>query len=282
VARRSDPERYAEPVTEETAKDLARSAENNRSFQFLARSGVAVIGVLHVVIGAIAISIATSSGGGEADQSGALRQLARTPGGVLLLWLVVVGMLALGVWQVVQLFLVPGKDQKRRWARRVVELGKAAVYFFIAGTAFTFARGDSASTAHMTRDFSATLLDLPGGALGMVVIGLVALSVGGTFVFRGASTNFTDDIRVPAGAFGNVTVALGVFGFIAKGIALAVIGVVFIVAAFTADPSMASGLDGAMKVLLTLPSGSLVLIMVGVGLIAYGVFFTVRARLVRL
>jgi hypothetical protein len=269
-------------VTEENAKDAARSAESNQSFQFLARAGIAVIGLLHVLIGAIAISVATSSGGGETDQSGALRQLAKAPGGVLVLWVVVIGMLALGVWQLVQLFLVPGKDPKRRWAHRVVEFGKGAVYFFIAGTAFTFARGESASTAHMTRSISAGLLDMPGGRAGMVVIGLIALSVGGAFIFRGASTNFTEDIRVPAGLIGGVTVGLGVFGFIAKGVALAVVGVLFIVAAFTADSAIASGLDGAMKVLLKLPSGRLVLTLVGVGLIAYGAFFALRARLVRL
>lgn len=269
-------------VTRETVKDVARSAEGNRTFQFLARSGVAVIGLLHLVIGVIAISVATSSARDEVDGSGALHRIAQTPGGFVVLWVVIVGMLALGVWQAVQLFLVPGRSKRRRWGTRVIELGKGAVYFFIAGLAFTFARGESVSTARLTRRFSADLLDNPGGAVILVIIGLVTLVVGGSFVFRGASTNFTEDIRVPAGRIGPATVALGVLGFVAKGIALAVVGVLFVIAAFTSDTRIASGLDGAVTWMLTLPFGGVILVGVGIGLIAYGAFFVVRARLVLL
>lgn len=270
-------------MTRETVKDVARSAEGNRTFQFLARAGVAVVGVLHLLIGVIAISVATSSGAGdEVDGSGALRRIAETPGGVVILWGVIIGMLALGVWQVVQLLLVPGRSRRRRWGHRVIELGKGVVYFFIAGLAFTFARGESVSTARLTRNFSADILDNPGGAVLLVIIGLVTLVVGVSFVFRGASTNFIEDIRVPSGAVGQATVALGVLGFVAKGIALAVVGVLFVIAAFTSDTRIASGLDGALTWLLTLPSGAVIPVIVGVGLIAYGVFFVVRARLVLL
>lgn len=269
-------------MTEESVKDAARSAERYRPFRFVARGGVAVIGLLHVLIGGMAISVATTSHRGEADQSGALRELAAAPGGVFLLWAVVIGMLGLGVWQLVSLLLVPGKDGTRRWAHRVIEFGKGAVYFFIAATAITFARGESASTSRMTRDLSTLLLANPGGSVVVALIGVVALIVGGSFVFRGASTTFTDDIHVPRGVLGHITVSLGVLGFIAKGIALAVIGVLFVVAAFTAESKHASGLDGALKVLLTLPYGGVVLLLVGIGLVAYGVFFLVRSRLVRL
>ncbi len=278
--------RYAWPVTQETVKDVARNAESNRTFQVLARAGVAVVGLLHLLIGVIAITVATSSasspGAEEVDGSGALRRIAMTPGGVVILWVVIVGMLALGVWQIVQLFLVPGRSRRRRWGTRVIEFGKGAVYFFIAGLAFTFARGETVSTARLTRNFSADLLDRPGGPILMVVIGLVTLIVGVSFMYRGASTNFVEDIRVPNGRIGTATVALGVLGFVAKGIALAVVGVLFVIAAFTADAGIASGLDGALTALLELPSGAVIPVIVGVGLIAYGVFFVFRARLVLL
>lgn len=269
-------------MTSSTVKDVARVAESNQVFQLLARTGVAVVGLLHLLIGVIAITVATSSGREEVDGSGALHRIAQTPGGLVVLWVVIIGMIALGVWQVVQLFLVPGRSRRRRWGHRVIELGKGAVYFFIAGLAFTFARGESVSTARLTRNFSADLLENPGGAIVLVIIGLVTLVVGVSFVFRGASTNFVEDIRVPAGAIGRATVALGVFGFVAKGIALAVVGGVFVIAAFTSDTRIASGLDGALTWLLTLPSGGVIPVIVGVGLIAYGVFFVVRARLVLL
>jgi hypothetical protein len=274
--------RYAWPVTDGIVKDLARTAESNHTFQFLARTGVAVIGLLHLLIGAIAITVATSSGREEVDGSGALRRIADTPGGVVLLWAIIVGMLALGVWQVVQLFLVPGRSRRRRWGYRVIELGKGAVYFFIAALTFAFARGETVSTARITRDFSSTLLDSPGGPIVMVLIGIVTLIVGVAFVVRGASTGFTEDIRVPVGYLGRATVALGVLGFVAKGIALAVVGVLFVIAAFTSESWIAAGLDSALTVLIDLPSGAVIPVVVGLGLSAYGVFFLVRARLVLL
>jgi len=77
-------------------------------------------------------------------------------------------------------------------------------------------------------------------------------------------------------------VTLGVVGYVAKGIALFAVGVLFVVAAFTFDPEKASGLDGALKSLADLPFGIVILVAVGIGLIAYGLFLVARSRLARL
>lgn len=47
--------------------------------------GFVVSGILHIMIGWIAFRIATGSGGGEASNSGAMAQIAATPGGQILL-----------------------------------------------------------------------------------------------------------------------------------------------------------------------------------------------------
>src|SRR5690606_41243123 len=52
-------------------------------------TGFAVNGLLHLLIGGIAISVAFGFGG-DADQGGALSGLASTPGGGILLWVVAV------------------------------------------------------------------------------------------------------------------------------------------------------------------------------------------------
>jgi threonine/homoserine/homoserine lactone efflux protein len=80
-----------------------------------------------VLIGAIAISVAIGAGGGRADASGALSQIARTPGGTVLLWVVVVGLFALGLWQIVHAVLASDGDSAKRWARRVGDISKAVV-----------------------------------------------------------------------------------------------------------------------------------------------------------
>jgi hypothetical protein len=264
------------------ARSAAKSTELKPPVRVLARAGVAIIGLLHIIIGALAISVATGSGGGEADQSGALGQLAKSPGGVFLLWAVVIGMLALVLWQVLQAFLVPGKDEERRWAHRVVELGKGLAYIFIGWTAFTFARGSSTSSQDSTQKWSSAVLGAPGGVVLLVIIGLVVIITGAVFAFRGVTGKFIRDIRMPRDPFGLIVTWLGVVGYTAKGVLLGVVGWLFMDAAFTVDPQKAAGLDGAIQSIAKLPFGAGFLIAMGVGLIAYGLYFLARARLVKL
>lgn len=270
------------PVTAASASNVAREAKNSTPLRVLARLGFAVNGLLHVLIGSIALTVALGSGSGSADQTGALGQLASTPGGVFLLWTIAVGLFALGLWLLLGAFLLQRANATRKWAHRAGELGKAVVYFVLAGTAVTFASGGSTSSAQSTRDVTATLLAAPGGVVVLVAAGLVVLTVGAFFIYRGIAQTFTDDIVVPSGGSGRVVTVLGVVGYVAKGIALAVVAGLLLVAAITLDPSQSTGLDGALKTLATLPFGAIILVVVGLGLIAYGLYCFVRARRARL
>ncbi len=99
---------------------------------------------------------------------------------------------------------------------------------------------------------------------------------------KGVKKKFMTDIRDPSGTFGDATVIVGVVGYVAKGIAIAVVGILFVVAAFTTDPDAADGLDGALKSLVQLPFGVVVLSVVALGLIAFGIYSFVRAKYARL
>src|SRR5690606_27911616 len=87
-----------------SARSTACRVQDTRASQFPARTGFAVNGLLPLLIGGIAISVAFGFGG-DADQGGALSGLASTPGGGILLWVVAVGLFALGVFQVLEAFL---------------------------------------------------------------------------------------------------------------------------------------------------------------------------------
>jgi hypothetical protein len=273
---------YAGRMAQTTAKRAARSTRNSRPLRFLARLGYAVSGLLHLLIGVIAIGVATGAGSAEADQSGALSQLASTPGGIFLLWIVVVGLVALGVWLIINAFLNPGLAGGKRARYVLTQLAKGIVYFALALTALVFARGGATSSADSTRTMSADLLAAPGGVLLVFLIGLGVVGVGIYCLAKGATRRFTRDISVPAGAVGKATVALGVVGYVAKGIALGVVGILFAIAAVTIDPAEATGLDGALKALAMLPFGMAILVFVGVGFIAYGLYSFVRARVARM
>lgn len=259
------------------ATKAARSAKTSKPLKALARLGFAVNGLLHVLIGALAIAVAVGSGGGDADQSGALQKLSESPGGVFILWTIFVGLVALGVWLLLSAFLLKGTGSRKKWAHRAVEVGKAVVYFALAGTAFVFARGGQTDSAGSASDASAQLLAAPGGVVVLFAIGLGVLFIGGYFVHKGATKSFTADISVPHGPVGHAVIALGVGGYIAKGIALGVVAILILAAAVTVDPSKSTGLDGALKTLAALPFGVVILSAVGLGLIAYGVYCFARS-----
>jgi len=265
-----------------SATSAARAAKNSTTLRSLARLGFATNGLLHILIGGLAISVAHSGGGGSADQSGALGQLASTPGGVFLLWTVVIGLFALGVWLLVAAFLIQGGDAKRKWSHRAVEGSKAAAYIALAFTAFTFARGSSTSASSSTSDASATLISSPGGVVVLFVGGIIVFAIGTYFVYKGVAKKFTADISVPPEPTRRIVIALGIAGYVAKGIALGVVAILLIVAAVTRDPSKSTGLDGALKALAALPYGVVILDAVGIGLIAYGLYCFVRAWRARL
>jgi hypothetical protein len=264
-----------------SARSVARDASASPGFRAVARLGYAVNGLLHLLIGGIAIGVAVGVGGQSADQSGALSQLAATPGGVLVLWVIVVGLLALALWGLLYGVLLP-RGEDRKAGKRVSAAGKTVAYAAVAITALTFARGASTSSAQSSTSFSATLLSAPGGVVLLVVLGLAVVGIGGYFVAKGVRGTFVRDIRVPTGSVGTATRALGRIGYIAKGIALAVVGILFVAGALTFNPGEATGLDGALKALAALPFGTVILIAVGIGLIAYGVYCVLRARLAKL
>lgn len=260
-----------------TAKTTAQAAQNSTVFQTLARGGYVVLGILHIVIGVIAISIATG-GGGSADQGGAMEQIRQTPIGVVLLWVIAVGLLALAIWQIAEAFLERDPDTKKKWAHRVKYIGTAIAYLAIAATAVVFALGGESSSSGSTQSFSAQLLATPAGVVLLVVIGLIVAGVGVAFIVRGFTRAFEKHLALPAGTAGKGIVIFGVVGYVAKGIAVAVAGILFVVAAFTHDPQAAGGLDAALKALATLPFGPIILWVVGAGLVLYGLFCFARAR----
>lgn len=264
-----------------TPKGAARAAQDSTAFRIVARIGYVVLGILHIVIGVIAISIATG-GGGEADQGGALEQIRSAPMGVALLWIIALGLFALAIWQIAEAFLERNPDTKKKWAYRIKYIGTAAVYIAIAVTAVIFATGGQSDSSQSTQSFSAQLLATPGGVFLLVLVGLIVLGIGIAFIVRGITRAFEKHLDLPPDPARKGIVTFGVVGYIAKGIAIGVAGVLFIVAAVTANPEQAGGLDAALHTLAGLPFGQIILWIVGAGLVIYGLFCFARARYARM
>ena len=259
----------------------ARSSRDSGAVRILARAGFAVNGVVNAIIGFIAIGIAVS-GGGSADQSGAFEAIAGSPGGVVALWVTVIALAALGLWYGIGAFLTRDRDQKRRAAAIAKGIGKGIAYLALAATALSFVVGNGNDSAEQSSSITAALLATPGGVILVVVIGLLFCGVGVYSVHKGVTRGFEEDITVPSGSAGKAVRAVGTVGYVARGIALFIVGVLFGVAAVTADASNATGMDGALKALADLPFGKAILVIVGLGFIAAGVYSVLRAKLAKL
>ena len=260
----------------------ARVAKNARVVHFVVRLGFAASGLIHILIGYIAIRVATGAGGSEADQSGALAQVASTPGGVFVLWVAAIGLAALGLWLLISAFIDPGVAGRRRAIHFLVNFAKGVVYLVLALTAYTFAHGGSTSSAGTTGAASSSLLTTPGGVVIVGLIGVGIFAVGIYLLAKGVRRTFKKDLDVPRGRAGSATVAFGIAGYVAKAIALGAVGVLFVFAAVHGNASQADGLDQGLKSLAGLPFGMVILIAVGVGLIAYGLYSFIRARYAKL
>ena len=257
------------------ASTAAREAGNSAVVEWGARLGYVTLGLIHLLIAWIALKVAWGIGGGskDADTSGALQTLASTGTGVVLLWVCVVGFLLLAVWQLLEAAVGYGETSDRLKA-----VAKGVTYLFFAWTTFKVGQGAGSSAEKQTEDFTAGLMGSPGGRLLVGLVGLVVLGIAGYHVYKGWTKKFLEDLREHPGDW---AVTAGRIGYIAKGVALVIVGFFFLVAAWQADPDKAQGLDGALKTLKDAPFGPFLLTLVAAGIAAYGVYSFARARYAR-
>lgn len=257
-------------------------ATDSKAFEYTARAGFAASGVLHLLVAFIIVRLAFGSGG-NADQSGALGTLAKQPGGAVMLWVAAIGLFALGLWRVGEAIIgsKPGEsygaqqqDHSAAW-KRVKALGLAAVNFAIAFSALKFAMGSGQSSGQQNAGLSAQLIQSGWGKALLVAVGLGVAVVGAYHVYKGASHKFLKDLKVSGGS--GIT-AVGVTGYVAKGLVLAGAGLLVIIASLRADPSKAAGLDAAVKTLGEAPFGKILLIVAALGIAAFGAYSFVRSR----
>ncbi|OBG73554.1 hypothetical protein A9X05_26720 [Mycobacterium sp. E3298] len=257
----------------------AAEVAQNGVFERLARVGYVVNGILHLIVGYLAIRVACGEGG-TADQTGALATLAAKPGGTFALWIATAALLAMGLWRLVETALGRSCDRESEGpssdaSTRLKALGLAAVYLAFAYSAFGFARGAGRQADQQNSGISARLMATTGGTVALIGCGAIIVAVGCYHIYKGASRNFVDDLR---GKSGDLVRRLGVAGYIGKGIVITLTGALVIVAACRSEPKKATGLDGALKTLGAQHFGAALLIAAGVGIIIYGLYSFVMAR----
>jgi hypothetical protein len=260
------------------ATQAAQQAQTSRPIQILGRLGMSGYGVVHLLVAWVALQTAFG-GGGQADQKGAVSEIAAQPFGQVLLWILAILLAGFGVWQL--LAAAVGyqwmQDEKQRLRRRVGVGGRGVVVLALAAYAVKLTVGGGGSSSdRQEQDVTATLLGLPAGQALVVALAVAILIAAGVLGYRGVSRKFLEDLdtsKLP-----QIVELLGVVGYVAKGVAYGVIGILTAIAAFTADPKQTGGLDKALHTLAGQPFGVVLLTAVAVGFAAFGVYCFGDAR----
>lgn len=267
------------------AADAAEDVTNSRTLELLARAGFAASGILHLLVGTIAIRLATG-GGGSADVSGAVAELASQPAGPILLWSSFAACAALALWQASDaIFDFNHLPTKKKAGKKLTAAAQALVFTGLALTLASFATGtgSSADNRQSATDLTVTVIRAPGGVVLLVLVGAGVAITGVVYAIRGMRKSFEKHLKLPSsGAARTAVTALGVTGYVAKGVVLLLTGLLIVIATLREHPEESTGLDGGLKALRDQPFGIYVLAGVGAGLICYGIYMVVRARLARM
>lgn len=278
------------PSSAVDVKGAADKATDSTAFEYTARAGFAVSGLLHLLLAYLVLRIAFG-GGGNADQSGALATIASHTGGTIVLWVAAAGLAGLGLWRVAETIMGSKSsesaggddDTKDKIFRRVKSAALAVVYFGLAVSAARFAMGSGQSSAQQNSGMSAQMMQSGFGRFVLIVVGLVVVGVGGYHIYKGVTSRFYKDLTISdSSAQSTYVTPIGISGYVAKGLVLGGAGVLVIVATLQFDPAKASGIDAALKTLGQAPSGKVLLVVAAIGLACYGLYNLVHSRFARM
>jgi hypothetical protein len=258
---------------------------NEKALDTLGRVGFAARGVVYLLIGWITLLIALSRRAGEADRTGALELVASKPFGFVVLWFLVVGFAGMAAWRLM-LAARPHRADKDGIGSRLTSAGKAVLYIVACYTTARFAATGHAgsSSNQQSRDFTADLMRHGGGRWLVGAVG-IGLAVAGLLMIKNAlEKKFAKELQtgsLSASARRRVLL-LGTVGKTARGAIVAGAGCFLVDAAVKFDPSQARGVDGTLRSLATAPLGRVILIVMALGLAAFGAYSFCEARWRRL
>jgi hypothetical protein len=190
-----------------------------------------------------------------------------------------IGLLTLTLWQGLE--AVIGREQPdpgARLRRRLRSAGRAVVYLVLGLLAVGIATRAASGSGQGEETITAKLMSVPFGQVLVALVGAAVIGVGIGQIVRGVKQKFIEDLD--RGAPPAVR-RLGTVGYSVKGVALCIIGGLFIWAAITYDPKKAGGMDDALSTIREQPFGSVLLVIMAAGIACFGVYCFFWARMAR-
>ncbi len=250
------------------------------------RAGWFAKGVVYLLAGFLALSVAvkaagwsdatSSTGKQEASPTGAIKTVAGSPGGTVLLWLLAIGLLLYAAWR-------DGDRVPARWHRRQSvaapsrlprERGHLLDLRLQRHRAGPPSRKAENGNQKVT-DISASIMAHTAGRLVIGVVGAIIIAAGLYRVYKGVTMDVNDELDLSGMSPGPGCVDSSPRRRSARwggGSGIGLVGFFMLRAAIIFDANEATGLDGALRRLATQTWGLVVVFVVGVGFAAYGIF----------
>ena len=268
-----------EPVIESTTM----SGPTNLSpwLRWVGHSGYVAEGIVYVLIGVFALVAALEASQPKGPR-GAFVKLAAAPLGDAMLATLALGLAAFVLWQGLLGILDPEHRRNRGTIkRRAVRLGcllNGALHSVLVGEAVWLLLGIGRTTGggRSQAVWAGRVIVLPLGRWLIAATG-AGIALFGLFqLYRAASRGKTERVDLTQTSLRGVIIALGVFGFLARGVLFGLIGALLIDAARRYDTSNVTGIAGALRALRRQEYGHWLLGAVAAGLISYGFFQIIK------
>lgn len=242
--------------------DLAREGK----FQWLARFGFVMRGLLYIVIAWLVIA-----NGRTEDLTGVMEFLGKGLGRGLMIFLVA-GMTGYGLWRVsdAAFGMDSGRHHPKAWRRRIAGGFSGGIYLVLAYKALRIMLGKPAHVGDV-HQHAGMALHLPAGALALGVAAAVLAGAGLVQLWKAGTCSYLDHLddvaRRPFAKW------LGRIGYAARGVIFLTVGWLLARAALDHRAAEAGGLEQALDALrgpLQFP--------VAAGLALFGAYSLVEAR----
>jgi hypothetical protein len=253
--------------------------------QILGRIGLVTRGVIFMLLGGILVS-AIAFNTSPQDKRGALDVLANAVGSVIILWVIVIGLYCYALWRLYECFSgITERPDKKRWKNilnhRIYPFISALGYiYFSTSVLLTLIDPNrSGSGGNTQATWSAKVLTNPAGVVFFIFVAIFFLVVGIKKIISGIMRKFMKSLKVNKMSKGLriFTLIVGVIGYVGKGLALLLFSYLYFRTAIDRTYHDV-GLKSAFNELADEPWGKPLLLIVGIGLFAYGIYSIIAAR----
>ncbi|TPW27913.1 DUF1206 domain-containing protein [Pararhizobium mangrovi] len=252
-------------VSSQNAADVARP---------FARVGYAARGLIYLVIGVFAV-LAAFGNGSKKDTHGALQTLLQNTAGSILAWILIVGLFSYALWRVTQSLL--DTDDHGTGAKALAIRGGllASAFTYAALCIYTFSMwygSTGSSSGSGGSGVSSFFASIVGAQVVAWCLAIVFAGVGIAHFIKAFKSGYAKFFKASPDKM-RIIHPLAKTGLIARGIIFWVIALLFVYRGIDGGQGGGRpGMSAALNFIQGLPFGSILLGLMGIGLVAFAVY----------